>query len=160
MSGSSPSQGPQGTLGASRPRDDSLRRVLSTDQDRWITLQLNLAKGMAWASLFSLLLGTGWLAADHLGVFDTEPGCYQLSADAPDYKERLAEFEAEGLRPCPPAGAAEPSRPGADMGWLANLLALILVVVSPLTLARNLFLVRRYKGYLKDHESFLRKYGG
>lgn len=45
-----------------------------------------------------------------------------------------------------------------DLVWLPTLIAMITLMISTLTLGRNLYLLRRYKGYLTDHDAFLRKY--
>tara|TARA_B100000427_G_scaffold157133_1_gene130475 strand:+ start:86 stop:556 length:471 start_codon:yes stop_codon:yes gene_type:complete len=144
-----------------RPRDDNLHLVLSSEQEQWIRDKLSMAVGLAWASVFFLALSVGWLSALSVGwvSFDNGgPGCFELSADAPDYQARLREFRAVGLEPCPPEGAQSE---GAQAGYVVlavSILAVLALVISPLTLGRNLFLVRQYRGYLKDHASFLRRY--
>lgn len=144
-----------------RPQDDNLLLVLSGEQEQWIREKLSMAVGLAWASVVFLALSVGWLTALSVGwvAFDNgDPGCFELSADAPDYQDRLREFRAAGLEPCSPGGAQSRGIQASDVVLAASILAVLVLAISPLTLGRNLFLVRQYRGYLKDHASFLRRY--
>ena len=141
-------------------QDENLRLVLSAEQEQWIRQQRGMAVGLARASVFFQVLGAGWMTALFSGaVFDSAPqSCFELAADTPNYQKVLAEFRAQGLSPCPPGGQADREFKWGDLVWLPTLIAALALVVSPLTLGRNLFLMRRYKNYLADHEGFLRKY--
>tara|TARA_R110000868_G_scaffold24271_11_gene96184 strand:- start:734 stop:1213 length:480 start_codon:yes stop_codon:yes gene_type:complete len=142
-------------------QDESLRLVLSVEQEHWIKQQLGMAKGLAWASAFFLMLSAGWMAALFSGaIFEgsSSQSCFELAADTPNYQTVLKEFRAQGLSPCPPDKEPSEEFEWNDLLWLPTLIAAIALVVSPLALGRNMILARRYKGYLTDHESFLRKY--
>lgn len=119
-----------------------------------------MAVGFAWVSAVILLLSAGWMTALFSGaVLDTSSqSCFELASDTPNYEAVLKEFLAQGLSPCPPAEATGGDSDGSDLLWLPTLIAALGLVVSPLTLGRNVYLARRYKGYLTDHEAFLRKY--
>ena len=149
------------TPAGSPVQDESLRLVLSVEQEHWIKQQLGMARGLAWASAFFLMLGAGWMTALFSGaIFEgsSSQSCFELAADTPNYQTVLKEFRAQGLSPCPPDKEPSEEFEWSDLIWLTTLIAAIVLVVSPLTLGRNMILARRYKGYLTDHESFLRKY--
>jgi hypothetical protein len=144
-----------------RPKDENLRLVLSPEQDRWIRDQIGTAKGLAWVSLLFLVLSAGWLTAEFSSMFpadDSAAGCYEVPADAPDRQELVKAFEARGVPPCSAQSTNIDGGGRKDLRFWLTLLAVLALVVSPLTLGRNLYLVRKYTGYLGDHEAFLRKY--
>lgn len=143
-----------------RVQDENLRLILSTEQEQWIKQQIGMAAGLAWASVFFLMLGAGWLTAVFSGAFfdHASKSCFELAVDTPNYQKVIEEFRAQGLSPCPAAGDASEEFTWRDLIWLPTLIAMIILVISPLTLGRNLYLLRRYKGYLTDHDAFLRKY--
>ncbi|MAO54881.1 MAG: hypothetical protein CMM61_04195 [Rhodospirillaceae bacterium] len=141
-------------------RDENLRLVLSPGQEQWIDDQLAMAKGLAWVSAIFFALAVAWLTAASMGLMDErrEAACVSLPLDTPNYTERMAELRDQGLRPCGQGAAADNGFNWRDLHWVVSLLAMLIAFISPMTLGRNLFLVRRYKGYQRDHEAFLAKY--
>lgn len=141
-------------------RDENLRLVLSPGQEQWIGAHLAMAKGLAWVSAIFFVFAVAWLTAASMGVMDErrEAACVSLSPDTPNYTVRMAELRAQGLAPCAQGGAADSGFNWRDLHWVVSLLAMLIAFISPMTLGRNLFLVRRYKGYQRDHGAFLAKY--
>lgn len=149
--------------GQTYPKDETLRLVLSREEEQWITERIQECRIFLWAMSLLLALSASWIAAHAAGAFslEDEAECFSLSADNPDYREIQQRFLAMGLQQCPPEGYEGPVDSGItwkDVGGVATLLSLIVFLVSFLSLLRNLFLLRRYKGYFKDHQAFLRKY--
>ena len=145
---------------SSRVQDENLRLILSTEQEQWIKQQIGMAAGLAWASVFFLMLSAGWLTAVFSGAISdrASQSCFELAVDTPNYQKVSEELRAQGLSPCPAAGDASQEFKWRDLVWLPTLIAMITLMISTFTLGRNLYLLRRYKGYLTDHDAFLRKY--
>ena len=142
------------------PIDENLRLIMSADQEQWLGKQINEARKIIRAMVIILLAASLWAAMDFVDAFAqyNKAGCYILATDAPDYQELRDQFAAEGLKPCPPEGAGQKGIDWTDIRILAATFSVILMLVSVLTILRHLFLLRRYKGYLTDHQAFLKKY--
>ncbi|NQV46983.1 MAG: hypothetical protein HQ504_04295 [Rhodospirillaceae bacterium] len=142
------------------PKDENLRLVLSTDQEEWLSQHIKVSKRYAWIMTFLLAISIAWLTAEFAGAFSRYdvPDCFTLSVDSPDYQVLLDEFVAEGLMPCAPEDSEDKGINWPEVRNAAKASALILLLISSLTLLRNLFLLNQYKGYLKDHQAFLVKY--
>ena len=155
MPSPSPTTGTDG-----RPKDENLRLVLSPGQEQWIEDQLAMATGLAWVSAIVFALAVAWLTAASMGVVGDggEAACVSLPLDTPNYAERMAELRGQGLTPCASGDAADSGYGWRDWHLVASMLAMLVAFISPMTLGRNLFLVRRYKGYQRDHGAFLAKY--
>ena len=107
-----------------------------------------------------LAVGAAWVAVDFSGVFSRydEPDCFSFSDGSADNQELRNEFLAKGLKPCPPEGSVDRGINWTEVRQVATISSLAVILVSFLGLLRNLFLLRRYNGYLKDHRAFLQKY--
>ena len=141
-------------------RDENLRLVLSPGQEQWIDDQLAMAKGLAWVSAIFFGLAVAWLTAASLGLMDErrEAACVSLPLDTPNYTERMAELRGQGLMSCASGDAADGGYGWRDLYLVVSMLAMLVAFISPMTLGRNLFLVRRFKAYQRDHGAFLAKY--
>jgi len=142
------------------PKDENLRLILSTDQDQWLSQHIKTYKRFVWTMAFLLAVSTAWMTAYFSGAFSRydAPECFILSVDAPDYQERLNEFVTEGLKPCPSEYSVDRRFDWEGLRSMTTVSSLILILISSLGLLRNLFLLRQYKGYMKDHRAFLKKY--
>ncbi|MHA1599071.1 MAG: hypothetical protein ACTSV1_10140 [Alphaproteobacteria bacterium] len=142
------------------PKDENLRLVLSTDQEQWLGLRIRECKTFIWAMAILLTVSTSWIALFASGtiVWGGKPDCFSFVGNAPDQQEMREQFLKEGLKPCPPEGTTDENTNWDDVQDMATPFAAIVILVSFLFLLRNLFLLRRYKGYLTDHRAFLKKY--
>jgi hypothetical protein len=115
---------------------------------------------LAWVSAIFFALAVAWLTAASMGLMDErrEAACVSLPLDTPNYTERMAELRDQGLSPCGQGAVADSGFSWRDLHWVVSLLAMLIAFISPMTLGRNLFLIRRYKGYQRNHEAFLAKY--
>lgn len=143
------------------PKDENLRLIMSGDQEQWINGQIRESKFFVMAMAVLLGLTVAWVTVDlAVGGFSRydQPDCYFLSGDGSDTQVMRRELLDMGLKPCPPE-----QRHGRGIDWtniwaVVTLGAALLIVVSALTLLRHLFLLRKYRGYLADHQAFLAKY--
>ncbi len=98
-------------------RDDTLRLVLSADQEQWLAARLRQSRAFVAAMLAVLAVCLGGAALMFSGRELTDPVLRPLDG-----------------------------------------LVLIPIPVALLFLLRHLYLLRKYRGYLADHRSFLAKY--
>ena len=144
------------------PKDENLRLILSSvmDQDQWIGQRIKVSLGFVWSMAFLLTISTAWMTADFSGAFPRSdaPACYILSVDAPDFQENLNEFFSRDTKPCPPEESVDRGFDWQGFRNLVTVSSLILILISSLGLFHNLFLIRQYKDYLKDHRALLKKY--
>jgi len=142
------------------PQDENLRLILSTDQEAWLNRHIMAFKRFVVAMTVLLSVSTTWAVADFYGAFSQydEPPCFSFSGGAAHQAEIRHELLAEGLKPCPTEGSL---KKGIDWTQVRNgvtILSLFVIFASFFSLVRNLLLIRKYQGYLKDHKAFLKKY--
>jgi len=144
------------------PKDENLRLILSTDQEQWLNQHIRDWRRFAWGMAIVLLVSSTWVTAAAMGAFSRfdEPECISFVGSALDEQAQRDEIASSGLQPCPPAGAAQ-AETGTDweeVRGMVTLSALVLILLTFLGLLRGLFQLRMYKGYLVDHQAFLKKY--
>ncbi len=147
--------------GEAYPKDENLRLILSADQDKWIRQHIKNAKTFAWSMAVLIALSGAWLAADFSSVFSQydDPECFSFIGEAANNQELRKEYLAKGMKPCPPENSEDSSISWTDIRTYVTAISLILIIVSTLNLFRQVFLLRKFQGYLTDHRAFLEKYG-
>lgn len=144
-----------------RPKDENLRLVLSADQEQWLARRIREYRAFVGICAVLLVLSGGWLAASAAGWTPAEddPGCFTVPETAPDRRELHDQFLEMGLMPCPPPDQAEDaSHLGFDGHAWTTLLAAFVLFAALVGLLRNLFLLRTFRRYSRDHRAFLEKY--
>jgi hypothetical protein len=142
------------------PKDENLRLILSTDQEQWLAGRIKDNQAFVWAMTILLLLSVSWLSAVYAGVFSQydAPECFSLVGDTQDNQQLRAGYLADGLKPCPTDESGEAGTDWENVRGMVTVAAWFLVLLSSLGLLRGLHQLRMFKGYLTDHQAFLKKY--
>ncbi len=143
------------------PKDETLRLVLSADQDQWLQSKINESRVFIWAMLILLGASVSWVSGV-VWVFEKPQECFTLVGNGSDHQVLRENFLAQGLVECVSEVSGQEAM-GADFDLsdktgLFTLLAIIGILVSSLVLVRHIFQLKKFKGYQKDHQAFLAKY--
>lgn len=146
------------------PSDEVLRLILAADHEEWLLAQIRESRIFIWAMAFFLIVGVFWGIVNFKKAFTyfDEPKCYVLLGPTANNMQMLEQFKAQGLRPCPSPGSPEDVKAteinSRDILAFSTFSAWIVAIVSALTLCRHVYLMRKFKRYLIDHRTFLKKY--
>ena len=113
------------------------------------------------AMLIVLTLSAAWMAAYSVGAFSIaeEPDCISFVGGFPALNELSDILESSGKKVCPPEGETiDQGLNWNNVRGAATISSMLLILLTSLGLMRDLFMVRKFKGYLTDHEAFLAKY--
>ena len=146
------------------PVDDNLRLLLSKDHEKWLLVKVRDSKWFVGVNSILFIICMVWLAADPFGLLREKETqlCYKLTGNAEDIEKTRQELLAEGKKICPPAVAGKEAEADKYGGiYEYNFIAIfsyLILVVSVLTIARHLYLLRKYRRYLQEHREFLAGY--
>lgn len=147
-----------------QPKDDSLRLVLSADQDSWIRGHIRDSQRylILMCVLFVVSLLCIIILNEGLSQSRVSYDCVRISNLDPSL---IVNGKVDGLRVCGSDEIAEMAQQAEarEDHWAKRYIWLLffaypLALGSPIGVFVNLFNLFKFRGYLKDHDAFLRAY--
>jgi hypothetical protein len=146
------------------PKDENLRLILSTDQEQWLHQRIRDWQRFTRAMTIILVVCLLWALAYAAGAFTQfdEPECISFVGSNLSLQEQQDQIAAAGVEACPPQVAGQDAT-DSGTNWenvraTVTLASWVLIMLSFLGWLRGRYQVRQFKGYLKDHRAFLKKY--